>query len=299
MKNDQTYSDDVPISIRDLRKSYGSALAIGGISTEITASGVTAILGKNGAGKTTLIKCCLGLETFQHGTISIFGHMPGSKKARQSIGVMLQETSLPDLLTGEELITLFSTYYPIPLDFEEVVHLTQVEDFVSKRYKNLSGGQKKRIQFALAIVGNPKILFLDEPTTGLDTDARKALWETIRRFADSGKSVILTTHYLEEADRLADRVIVLDKGCIIEDAPADTLKARLGGDLIQCKTIAKTSEIQQIEGCISAERSGKHTVIRTANAAQFLRHLLAADHTVSDLSVFRPNLESLLSEDAP
>lgn len=289
-------TQNIPILIRDLRKSYGDKEVLLGISAQIGTSGVTAILGRNGAGKTTLIKCCLGLERFNKGDVLIFGHKPGSASARQSLGIMLQETDLPGLLTGEELIRLFSSYYKSPLPYEEIMALTQTENFVRKRYKKLSGGQKRRIQFALAIVGDPQILFLDEPTTGLDINARKVLWETVRRFAEGGKSVILTTHYLEEADRLADRILVLDEGQIIEDAPAHDLKSRLGGDMIQCQTRLSLEDIQSLDNCLSVQTSGKITIIRSSDAAALLRQLLARDDTISDLTVSRPSLETILSE---
>jgi len=287
---------DMPIAIQGLKKSYGAKLALQGISAQISDSGVTAILGKNGAGKTTLIKCCLGLEKVSGGKVTIFGHKPGSRKARQTLGIMLQDTELPDLLTGAELIALFSSYYRRPLAFDEVVSLTQIGEFIDKRYKKLSGGQKRRIQFALAIAGDPDLLFLDEPTTGLDTHARKALWETVRRFSESGKTIILTTHYLEEADTLADRIIILDNGRIVEDAPTREIQSRLGGDMIRCQTVLSLEKTGAASSCLAAERSGKFTVLRSSNAAATLRDLLALDPGLSDLTVTRPNLEDIFSE---
>ena len=288
---------NAPIKIKGLQKSYGSKAALRGVSAEITQSGVTAILGKNGAGKTTLIKCCLGLEKISGGQITIFGHKPGSHKARQALGIMLQDTELPDLLTGAELITLFSSYYKNPLEFNEVIALTQIGGFKDKRYKKLSGGQKRRIQFALSIIGDPDILFLDEPTTGLDTEARKSLWETVRRFSESGKTIILTTHYLEEADTLADRIIILNDGRIVEDAPAGEIQSRLGGDIIRCQTSLSLEQAAASKDCLTAERSGKFMVVRTRNAALTLRDLLNQDPGLSDLSVSRPNLEDIFSEE--
>lgn len=287
---------DVPIAIEGLKKSYGAKVALQGVSAQIAACGVTAILGENGAGKTTLIKCCLGLEKFSGGKVAIFGHKPGSRKARQALGIMLQDTELPDLLTGAELITLFSSYYDNPLGFDEVVSLTRIGEFTDKRYKKLSGGQKRRIQFALAIAGDPDILFLDEPTTGLDSEARKALWETVRRFAENGKTIILTTHYLEEADTLADRIIILNNGRIVEDAPTREIQSRLGGDMIRCQTSLSLEQAGAASACLTAERSGKFTVLRTDNSAGTLRDLLALDPSLSDLTVTRPNLEDIFSE---
>ena len=178
------------LELAALTKSYGDVEALRSVSLGIH-SGVTAILGQNGAGKTTLFKCALGLEKPSGGVVEVFGGSPRKHKTRERVGVMLQDTELPDLLTGRELLELFASYYPTPMPSEKVIELAQIDAFADKRYSKLSGGQKRRIQFALAIVGDPDLVFLDEPTTGLDTDARKVLWQVVRDFAKAGRCICL------------------------------------------------------------------------------------------------------------
>ena len=285
-----------PLRVAELSKSYGKLRALNGVSLTLDDGGVTAILGPNGAGKTTLIKCALGLVKKDSGDISVFGHKPGQMKARRLIGVMLQDTELPDLLTGRELLILFASYYAESLAIEDVISQTDIADFIDKKYKKMSGGQKRRIQFALAIIGNPDLLFLDEPTTGLDTDARKALWETVRGFVADGKTIVLTTHYLEEADALADRIIVIGHGKVIADAPADDIRNRMSGSIIRCQTILPPEAIAKLDGFMNIEQVGRFTDIRTQNSTATLRQLLAQDMALSDLTISRPRLEDAFSE---
>ncbi|MEM9234096.1 MAG: ABC transporter ATP-binding protein, partial [Pseudomonadota bacterium] len=195
---------DMVISAEGVVRSYGTKRALDGVDLSFAAGGgITAILGPNGAGKTTFVHCALGLVKPSRGRLSILGGRPGSLANRRRIGAMLQDANLPDLLTPREHITLFASYYENPIDREELIALCDLGGFADKLYKKLSGGQKRRVQFALSLVGQPDLIFLDEPTTGLDIDARRILWSTIRQLTDTGTSVILTTHYLEEADALA------------------------------------------------------------------------------------------------
>ena len=285
-----------PLRVAELSKSYGKLRALNSVSLTLDDGGVTAILGPNGAGKTTLIKCALGLVKKDSGDISVFGHKPGQMKARRLIGVMLQDTELPDLLTGRELLILFASYYTKPLAIEDVISQTDITGFIDKKYKKMSGGQKRRIQFALAIIGNPDLLFLDEPTTGLDTDARKALWETVRGFVAVGKTIVLTTHYLEEADALADRIIVIGHGKVIADAPADDIRNRMSGSIIRCQTTLPPEAIAKLDGFMNIEQVGRFTDIRTQNSTATLRQLLAQDKALFDLTISRPRLEDAFSE---
>lgn len=284
-----------PLLSDALVKRYGDVTALDGVSLQVEA-GVTAVLGQNGAGKTTLIKCALGLEQPSAGDITLFGGKPARRTSRKRVGVMLQDTELPDLLTGRELITLFASYYDDALPVDRLIDLTRIGDFVDKRYKKLSGGQKRRIQFALAIVGNPDLVFLDEPTTGLDSDARKALWETVRGFAEVGRAIVLTTHYLEEADALADRIVILKQGEIIADGGAATIRSEMGGSLIRCQTTADDGVLSRLPACIQVKRAGRITELRSSDAVQTLRGLFEADNAVSDLTVSKPRLEDIFEE---
>lgn len=284
-----------PLQSQALTKRFGKVTALNDVSLQINA-GVTAVLGQNGAGKTTLIRCALGLERPTDGDIRLFGLPPHKRASRQRVGVMLQDTELPDLLTGRELITLFASYYRKPMSLEAVIDLTRIGAFVDKRYKKLSGGQKRRIQFAITIVGNPDLVFLDEPTTGLDAEARKALWETVRGFAADGCAIVLTTHYLEEADSLADRIVIMKAGEIIADADAGTIRAGVGGSLIRCETSTDIERVRALPACTGAAMSGRLMEIRSSNAVDSLKALFELDPGVADLTVSKPRLEDIFTE---
>lgn len=284
-----------PLQSRSLVKRFGDVTALNNVSLQVNA-GVTAVLGQNGAGKTTLIRCALGLERPTNGDITLFGLHPSKRASRRRVGVMLQDTELPDLLTGRELITLFASYYPKPMTLDAVIDLTRIGAFIDKRYKKLSGGQKRRIQFAITVVGNPDLVFLDEPTTGLDSEARKALWDTVRGFAAEGRSIVLTTHYLEEADSLADRIVIMKAGEVIADADAETIRAGVGGSLIRCETGAAIEAVRTLPACTAAAMSGRLMEIRSTSAVDTLRALFELDPAVVDLTVSKPRLEDIFAE---
>jgi len=288
-------SNDCALELTKLTKNYGDLAALKGVSLAIQP-GVTALLGQNGAGKTTLISCALGLQAPSSGKVRVFGAAPNNRAARQAIGVMLQDTELPDLLSGRELLQLFASYYHRPLAIEAVVELAQIENFVDRRYRKLSGGQKRRIQFALAIVGDPDLVFLDEPTTGLDIEARKALWKVVRSFASAGRSIILSTHYLEEADALADRIVILADGQIIADVGAQELRKSVAGARIRCETQLDTTTIESLPACLGAVLKGRATEIHTAHAPTTLRALLQKDKDVQELTVTNPKLEDIFEQ---
>ncbi|WP_158548508.1 ABC transporter ATP-binding protein [Parvularcula marina] len=283
---------DAAIEAQGLVRTYGAKRALDGVDLTIPAAGgITAILGPNGAGKTTFVSCALGLVPLSKGRLRIFGGKPGTLANKRRIGAMLQDSDLPALLTAREHITLFSSYYPNPMGTEELLELCEITPFADKLYKKLSGGQKRRVQFALAVVGQPELIFLDEPTTGLDIDARRVLWKTIRRLTETGSSVILTTHYLEEADALADRIIVFNEGQVIADAPTDEIRNAVGGAVIQCVTGISEADILAMPAVLSVGQSGRFTDIMSSDAPATLRVLLAADPSLTDLTVKKPTLE--------
>ncbi len=267
--NDQ----DTIVAASNLVKRYGTKSALDGLSLGIRASGITAILGANGAGKTTLIRCVLGLTAPSAGMLSVFGQAPGSREARTRTGVMLQDADLPDLLTPREHLTLFASYYDRPLPVTEAITTCDIGAFADTRYKALSGGQKRRVQFALAVIGQPDLLFLDEPTTGLDGDARRALWQTVRRLAEGGASIVLTTHYLEEADALADHIVILKDGRVLTEAPTPQIRSAVGGALIRCSTTLALADVRPLAG------------VR-----------LGADPSPQDLTVTKPSLEEAVAD---
>jgi len=287
-----------PILITEnLTRKYGSTFAVDKVNITLEDKGnITAILGQNGAGKTTFVHCAMGLTKPSSGRMRIFGHRPGNMAAKRRTGIMLQDADLPDQLTAREHLTLFSTYYPDPVPVNELLDECEISNFADKLYKNLSGGQKRRVQFAIAILGRPDLIFLDEPTTGLDIEARRVLWRIIRELTSSGTSVILTTHYLEEADALADRIVVMNEGKIIADAPTPEIRDMVGGAIIQCISGLSIAQIQSMPGVRSVQQSGRFVEIATLDAALTLRALLAADANISDLTVKKPSLEDAFLE---
>jgi len=212
--------------LRGVTKRYGEIEALRGIDLEIGRGEILALLGPNGAGKTTAVRILLGLLRPTSGRAAIFGHTPESMDAKLRRGAMLQVAKVPETLKVREHIELFASYYRDPLPLAETIQAAGLNGVENRLFGDLSGGQKQRALFALAICGNPDLLFLDEPTVGLDVESRRTLWAHIRAFAARGGSVLLTTHYLDEADALAHRVAVINQGRIVaEGAPAE-IKAR-------------------------------------------------------------------------
>ena len=201
--------------------------ALSSVSINLRAGKILALLGPNGAGKTTAVKLLLGLLKPSNGSVEVFGADPQNVKTRQRMGAMLQSAAVPETLRVKEHIDLFSTYYPRPLKMSETIVRAGLEHVENRFFSDLSGGEQRRLMFALAICGDPDLLFLDEPTTGLDIEARRSMWAQIRALRAAGKTVLLTTHYLEEADQLADRIVVLKRGQIAADGSPAEIK-RLG-----------------------------------------------------------------------
>jgi ABC-2 type transport system ATP-binding protein len=213
--------------LQNVAKNYGAVAALRGVSLAIERGELVAVLGPNGAGKTTAVRILLGLTAQTSGRAAIFGHAPGSQEAKLRRGAMLQVARVPETIRVREHIELFSSYYPKPLKFAETIAAAGLGGVEQRLFGELSGGQKQRVLFALAICGNPDLLFLDEPTVGLDVEARRGLWKHIRGFVARGGSVLLTTHQLEEADALANRIAVIDGGRIVAQGTPAEIK-RLG-----------------------------------------------------------------------
>jgi len=275
---------------------FGTKAAIDQLDLTVPRGGVTALLGPNGAGKTTFIRMALGLTKVSAGSLHVLGKSPGSLAARQRIGVMLQDTELPDLLTPNEHLELFASYYPAPRDIGDVIAACRITEFADRRYAKLSGGQKRRTQFALSLIGQPDLIFLDEPTTGLDHDARKALWQVINDLAQSGVSIFLTTHYLEEAEALADRVIVINHGRVIANENVTTLTSTLGRKIIRASSSLTAEQARRLPGVAEVKTSGTELEIVCARATQTLKALLSQDPDVENLLVSQPKLEDIFTE---
>src|SRR6202046_4890571 len=210
-------SGSVVASLEGVGKNYGEIRALQNVNFSVRAGQVVALLGPNGAGKTTVVKLLLGLMQPNSGKTRVFGGDPTNPQNRMRTGSMLQVGKVPETLKVREHIDLFSSYYPNPLPIAETMAIAGLTEIKDRRFGELSGGQKQRVLFGIAICGNPDLLFLDEPTGGLDVEARRLMWAQIRTLIARGKTVLLTTHYLNEADALADRVLVLDKGVVVAE----------------------------------------------------------------------------------
>ena len=275
-------------------KRYGAVLALDGLSLTLRRGEVLALLGPNGAGKSTAIRCLLGLIAPSSGTVRVFGRDPREAAARTRIGAMLQVARIPEVQTVWEHLDLFRSYYPRPLKIEEIVRVAQLEGIENRQFGKLSGGQKQRVLFALAVVGDPDLVFLDEPTVGMDIEARRGLWAQIRALADRGKTVLLTTHYLEEADALAHRIVVIDRGRIVsEGTPAEVKSQAAGatGRKIRCHTSLLDDFLLGLPTVTAVARQGSVVTVTAVNAEAVLRTMLAADRGLSNLEVASPALE--------
>jgi ABC-2 type transport system ATP-binding protein len=225
-------ADGLALRIRGLHKAFAEVRAVDGIDLEVKPGECFGLLGPNGAGKTTTIEICEGLTTPDAGTVELLGRnwQQDAEKLRQRIGLQLQETQFPDKLTVEEVLRLFRSFYRRGMTLDEAIAQAQLEEKRRARVGGLSGGQKQRLAMATALVGDPELLFLDEPTTGLDPQARRHLWDLVEGLKQAGRTIILTTHYMEEAERLCDRVAIMDHGRVIALGTPKELIATVGGD---------------------------------------------------------------------
>ena len=237
-------SRTVVAQLRQVSKTFGEVHALRNLDFSVRAGELLALLGPNGAGKTTAVKLFLGLMRPTAGTVNVFGGNPIHAEVRTRIGAMLQVAKVPETLKVREHIDLFSSYYPRPLPQAETVAIAGLQEIKDRPFGELSGGQKQRVLFALALCGDPDILFLDEPTVGLDVEARRLLWEQIRKLVERGKTILLTTHYLEEADALADRVTVINRGEIIAEGTPFEIKAKTCGRRIRCVSSLPSPELR-------------------------------------------------------
>ncbi|HEY6835185.1 MAG TPA: ABC transporter ATP-binding protein [Gaiellaceae bacterium] len=269
------------ISVRDLRKSYGALEAVRGASFDVQGGEVFGLLGPNGAGKTTTVEILEGYRNRDGGSVEVLGVDPAEAGGdwRERIGVVLQSSAMYETLTVAEMLRLFAGYYSSPRSVDEVVELVGLDEKRDDRVRRLSGGQRRRLDLGLALVGDPELIFLDEPTTGFDPHARRQAWETLRSLRSLGKTIVLTTHYLDEAEQLADRVAVLRKGEIVAVGPP----AELIGS-------APATEIRYRE-------NGREVVLETDTPTRVLHELtekaIAENRELEGLVVRRPSLEEV------
>jgi ABC-2 type transport system ATP-binding protein len=278
-------------SLAGVTKKYAAITALRDVSLNVRSGELLAVLGPNGAGKTTAIRLMLGLSKPASGLVTVFGHDPRDASSRGRVGAMLQVAKVPETLKVKEHINLFRSYYPNPLSLQSTVEAAGLEGMENRMFGALSGGQKQRVLFALAICGNPDLLFLDEPTVGLDIGTRHLIWQQIRRLIQRGRSVVLTTHYLEEVDALADRVVVLNHGVIVAEGTSAEIKARTAQRKIRCATRLRPSEIELIPEVSSVSEQESRMEIRTSQVEPVLREMFLRDPQLSGLEVFNSTLE--------
>ena len=280
------------VELANVTKNYGSVQALKGVSLTVKAGEVVAFLGPNGAGKSTSISLMLGMRRPTSGSVSLFGENPRLANHRKRIGVMLQESGVPETLKVHELIELFGRFHDNPVTTQEALKIAGLEEKASARLGRLSGGQKQRVYFALAVVGNPDVLFLDEPTTGLDVEARRNFWDQINIQVELGKTIIMTTHNLEEADALAKRIVVINQGEIIADGTPDEIKGHVGGKHVRFRAASLTlEELNAIAGVQSVRQLDKKFEIYTKQPEAILATLFRNGAELSDLEVVGAGLE--------
>ena len=277
--------------LHSVTRRYGQTTALDKFTMELRAGEVVALLGPNGAGKTTAVRLLLGLISSDAGSVRVLGRDPRDADARTRIGAMLQITRVPEMLRVREHIDLFRSYYPNPLPAAEVMRIARIDGIADQMFGNLSGGQKQRTLFGLALCGNPDLIFLDEPTVGMDIESRRALWDEIRALSAAGKTVLLTTHYLEEADMLAHRIVVINNGrAVCEGTPAE-IKHRVSGRRIRCITRLDPNFLATLPSVAEVQQDREAMVILAEHPEKVVREMLLRDETLHGLEVSAPALE--------
>ena len=294
-------NDQLIAELHSGSKAFGTTKALDGINLQVRRGEVVAVLGPNGAGKSTAISLLLGLQPATSGRVSLFGSSIDADpvhlaRAREQIGVMLQDVAFPGEMCVGELIELTSSYYPSPRPLQEVLESTKTATLEKRRYANLSGGQQRLTQFAMAVCGRPKLLFLDEPTTGLDIEARETLWATVRQLVAEGCSVILTTHYLEEAEALADRVVVVGKGRVLAEGDMDEIRSIVSTKRVSCITSTPAELIRHWPQVVDVTVHGPRIDITTDDAESVVRRLLSVDADLRELQVSQATLADAFVE---
>lgn len=281
------------IELKQVTKIYKGKIAVNDLSLTVESGTVLALLGPNGAGKTTTISMILGLQQPTSGQVKLLGSDPRDPKVRNQIGAMLQDVSVIDNLKVAETINLFRNYYSNPLSLERLLLISGLESEKNKMAVSLSGGQQRRLGFALAAAGDPEIIFLDEPTVGMDIASRQLFWDTIRAMAGRGRTVVLTTHYLEEADHLADRIVVINNGKLIADGTPSEIKAGTTGRVISFTAGASvtTETLRIIPGVADVEWSGRRVKLASHDTDRLIVALLEKQIDMRDIEIQSGGLE--------
>ncbi|MEV6305079.1 ABC transporter ATP-binding protein [Actinoplanes sp. NPDC051861] len=272
----------------NVTRRYGDTLALDGVDLDVRAGELVGLLGPNGAGKSTLVSLLTGNRRPTSGRVELCGGDPRDPASRRTLGVTPQETGLPASLRVGEVVDFVRAHYPNPLDRDELLDRFGLTDLIRRQTGGLSGGQKRRLAVALAFAGRPEIVFLDEPTTGLDVEARRALWDGVRAFHDEGGTVVLTSHYLEEIEALARRVVVLAGGRVLADDTVTSVRGLVG---MRRVSLTLAVPLPDLEGLVSTDREGDRLHLLTADADLLVRALVAQDVAFRDLEVRPTSLE--------
>jgi ABC-2 type transport system ATP-binding protein len=280
-----------------LTKSFGAVRAVRGLDLELARGTTVALLGPNGAGKTTTIDMLIGLARPDSGTVSLFGRTPAEAVKAGMIGAMTQSGQLIEYLSVRELLTMMAAIYPAPLDVEEALQISGADAFAARQTRKLSGGETQRVRFAIALVADAELLVLDEPTAALDVEGRRDFWSAMRAFAARGKTVVFATHYLEEADAYADRIVLMSHGRIVADGAPTEIKATVGGRVIRATLPhVELSLLLALRGVTSADRKGDAITLNCSDSDAALRDLLAGFSSIRDIEVRGAGLEEAFLE---
>jgi ABC-2 type transport system ATP-binding protein len=280
------------LRLRGLTKSYGPVRAVAGVDLDIVAGETVALLGPNGAGKSTTIDMLLGLARPDAGEVAVFGRSPEQAVRAGLVGAMLQSGGLISEVSVRELLVLASSLYPDPMPVDEVLDRADLTELADRRTTKLSGGQAQRVRFALALVPDPELLVLDEPTAAMDVESRRRFWASMRQLAAAGRTVLFATHYLEEADQYADRIVLMAGGAVVADGPATAIKAVVGGRTIRVTLPgADEAALAGLPGVTAVERHGDAVRLSCTDSDAALRALLAAEPAARDIEVGGADLE--------
>lgn len=280
------------VELSGVHKNFGSVQALSGLTLKVDIGEVVALLGPNGAGKTTAISLMLGLRKPTSGRVGLLGRDPRDPTARTRVGVMLQESGVPGTLRVRELVDLFRSYYPSPLPATEVIERAGLVEKADALMNSLSGGQRQRLYFALAICGDPLVLFLDEPSVGMDVATRRNFWEQVRELALRGRALVLTTHYLEEADALADRIAVIDHGQLIAEGSPTAIKAQIAVKRVRFESAGKLgADVFRNLPVRELAIDGHQISLVSVDAESVLEHLFSQKVKISNLEVVGAGLE--------
>jgi ABC-2 type transport system ATP-binding protein len=285
------------IEAHGLRKSYGAVEAVRGVDISIGAGETVALLGPNGAGKSTTIDMLLGLADPDAGEATVFGGSPSAAVDAGWVGAMLQTGALIRDLSVRELVAMMASLYPNPLGVDDTLELTGMSGLADQRTQKLSGGETQRARFAVAIVANPKLLVLDEPTVAMDVEGRRSFWATMRTLASEGRTILFATHYLEEADAYADRAVLMAHGRVVADGPTNEIKARVGTRTIRATLPgADLDALRSLAGVSAAERRGEAVLLSCADSDAAIRALLREHPEARDIEIAAAGLEEAFLE---